>query len=114
MKPDEKTPLKTLASCVNGLQKDGFKENFMVDEKGLHTSESEKYYGPSDVKIVNFYRFEGESDPGDNSILYAVETNDGLKGMLTDAYGAYADPHMTKFITEVEDIMKKTNREQKL
>ena len=104
----EKTEMKTLVSCMNSLQEKGYKENFVMDEKGLKGMESEKIYQPEDIKITDFYRFEGESDPGDNSILYAIETSDGVKGTLTDAYGPYADARTNKFIRNVEEIMKKT------
>lgn len=114
MESFEKTNLKTLASCMNTLQADGFNENFMVKDKKNHALEAEKEYEPSEVKILNFYRFEGESDPADNSILYALETNDGIRGLLSDAYGPYADTKVTKFISEVEEIMKKTNRDIKI
>lgn len=114
MESFEKTNLKTLASCMNTLQADGFNENFMVKDKKIHALEAEKEYEPSEVKILNFYRFEGESDPADNSILYALETNDGIRGLLSDAYGPYADTKVTKFISEVEEIMKKTNRDIKI
>jgi hypothetical protein len=109
MEPYEKINLKTLAACMNKLQADGFKENFMVEGKKIQALDSKKEYVPSEVKILNFYRFEGESDPADNAILYALETNDGIRGLLSDAYGPYADVKVTKFIAEVEDIMKKTN-----
>lgn len=98
---------------MNRLQAEGFSENFMVEGKTIHALDSDKEYVPSEVKILNFYRFEGESDPADNSILYALETSDGVRGLLSDAYGPYADVKVTKFIAEVEDIMKKTNRDIK-
>ena len=28
------------------------------------------------------------TDPGDNTILYLIETKGGVKGLLVDAYGA--------------------------
>ena len=65
-----------------------------------------KKYSPDKVEIVNFFRFEGASDPADNAILYAIKTKDGTKGTLTDAYGPYADPHISKFMKQVEDISK--------
>jgi hypothetical protein len=99
--------MKTLASCLNKITKDGYTENFKVVENGLQSLETEKLYKPDQIHIVNFFRFEGASDPSDSAILYVIETDDGKKGSLTDAYGMYADPNIDKFIKEVEDISKK-------
>ena len=102
----EKMEMTTLAECMAMLAEKGFKENFLVKEKGLCLSNSEKCYPPGEVRIVNFYRFEGESDPADNSILYAIETDDGKRGVLSDAYGSYSDSKVTKFMNEVKEIEK--------
>ena len=77
-------------------------------EKGkLLGVQNKKKYKPADVKAVNFYRFEGISDPDDMSILYAIETRDGCKGTLTDAYGRYSDDETGDFMKQVE-VGKKT------
>lgn len=99
--------MKTLASCINKLVLQGYTEDFKVSERGLLSLQQEKIYSPEEVKIVNFYRFEGASDPADNSILYVIETNDGYKGTLTDAYGPYADQNVSKFVEQVNEISKK-------
>jgi hypothetical protein len=100
--------MKTLSQCFNKLVRDGYEEDFKVNEKGLFSLRTEKTYRPDQVRIANFFRFEGASDPDENAILYAIETNDGVKGTLTDAYGTYADPRVSKFIQQVENISKKT------
>ncbi len=99
--------MKTLTLCLNKLLSDGYTEDFKVTDKGLLSLQSEKTYTPHHIHVVNFYRFEGASDPADNSILYAIETSDGVKGTLVDAYGPYADPKVDKFMKAVEDISKK-------
>jgi hypothetical protein len=99
--------MKTLASCLNKVIKDGYVQNFKITEQRLQSLETEKLYKPDQVRIVNFFRFEGASDPSESAILYVIETNDGEKGTLTDAYGMYADPDIDKFIKEVENISKK-------
>lgn len=99
--------MKTLASCINKLVLDGYTEDFKAGERGLLSLQHERIYEPQHVTIVNFYRFEGASDPADNSILYAIETNDGVKGTLVDAYGPYADIKVQRFMEEVESINKK-------
>lgn len=108
MTPSEKINMTTMVGCMNKLQTDGYTENFIAKEKGIEAPSTKKVYEPCDVKIRNFYRFEGESDPADNTIVYAIETHDGIKGMLVDAYGGpYANRKVSQFITEVEHITKK-------
>jgi len=108
------TDMKTLVSCLNSLVRNGFEEHFKVTDNGLKALRTGKHYTPTEVTIANFYRFEGDSDPADNSILYAIETKDGLRGTLVDAFGPYADSKVTNFMTEVEKINKKTDRDVKL
>ena len=106
----EQKHLNTMVDCVNSLILKGFTEDFKAKDSGLLSLSTKKLYKPEEVKVLNFYRFEGNSDPADNSILYAVETADGKRGTLVDAYGPYADSHVTKFMHEVEEISKKTER----
>ena len=40
--------------------------------------------------VEEFHRFEGMSSTDDNSVVYAISSKDGLKGILVDAYGVYA------------------------
>lgn len=99
--------MKSLSGCLNKLLLDGFTEDFKAAERGLLSLKNEKIYEPGQIHVVNFYRFEGASDPADNTILYAIETDDGVKGTLVDAYGSYADERVTAFMEEVEEINKK-------
>ncbi len=111
---EEKPELKTMVSVINMLTSQGFITQFKAIENGLQSMESEYIFKPGEVKILNFYRFEGESNPADNSIVYAIETSDGERGVLTDAYGPYSDTYVTDFIRQVEDIHKKVNKEESL
>lgn len=111
MEKFKKTDMTTMVSCMNTLQADGYTENFVAKESGIEAPSVKKIYAPEEVKIANFYRFEGESDPADNAIVYAIETNDGIKGMLVDSYGGpYANAKVSQFISSVEEITKKEPR----
>ena len=111
---NEKIQMKTLSACMNKLQTDGYNANFMVKDGNLKANDSDAVYRPEQVKIVNFYRFEGDSSPEDSSILYAIETANGERGTLADAYGPYSDIHVTNFIKQVEDMEKKVDKEKNL
>jgi hypothetical protein len=99
--------LKTLQACLQKMISLGFTDDFKATDEGLMSLRTDKVYAPTDVKVANFFRFEGSSNPDDMSILYAIEANDGVKGTLVDAYGTYASPEVNEFILEVEKINKK-------
>jgi hypothetical protein len=103
---DSTEKMPTLTEKINKALQQGFSENFKITSKGLTDEMGNKFYSASEVHIPNFHRFEGYSDPQDNAILYWIETADGRKGILVDAYGAYADVKVNNFIREVEDIHK--------
>jgi hypothetical protein len=102
--------MKSLALCLNRMVLDGYDDDFKINEEGLQSLKTEKIYKPEEVNIVNFFRFEGQSDPGDNSIMYVIETTDGLKGTLVDAYAPYADTKIGEFMDQVNSINKKTEK----
>jgi len=113
MDHDSTPAMKTLSECIKNAVKEGYAENFKITSNGLSTENEQGAYQPDRVAIANFFRFEGYSDPQDNAILYLIETEDRKKGLLIDAYGAYADERISKFIRQVEDIQKKAPEEKK-
>lgn len=105
--------LTPLAQKTNELVKEGFTEQFVMAEDGIKASESGEVFGPEDLKILKHYRFEGTSDPGDMSILYLVETSNGLKGTIVDGYGTYSDEALSSFMKKVEEYENQNNPNNK-
>ena len=84
------TTMTTLSGVLEKLRMKKQDNEFqIVDDK--FQAPSGKLYNPEDLTIIKTYRFEGDSDPSDNSILYLIEANDGLIGYSIDAYGAYSN-----------------------
>lgn len=102
--------MKSLATCLNRVVKDGYSEDFRITQNGLEALQHHKFYQPDEINIINFFRFEGPSDPDDNAILYVIEAKDGTKGTLTDAYGIYMNADVSDFIKHVESIQKKVSK----
>ncbi|QAA80261.1 phosphoribosylpyrophosphate synthetase [Aequorivita sp. H23M31] len=89
----------SLSVAIEDLQKNGFPEDFNLVAEGIESKSLKRKWKAGDLEVIKFYRFEGMTDPGDNTILFAIETNDGHKGLLVDAYGAYegdVSPEMIK------------------
>ncbi|MBD2754544.1 phosphoribosylpyrophosphate synthetase [Spirosoma validum] len=81
----------TLTEAIDGLRKQGFTLDYNLKPDHLHCQTNDIELSPADFDIVDVYRFEGETDPGDETVLYAIEAKNGDKGTLVDAYGVYAE-----------------------
>ena len=92
---------QTLAGAIDDLARRGFTESLAVVGNGLRTTKTQKVFRPDEVVIREYRRFEGVSDPDDMSIVYAIETEGGIRGTLVDAYGVYADPAVSAFLSKV-------------
>jgi len=92
---------QTLDGAIDDLARRGFTESLAVVGHELHTIKTPKTFRPDEVVIREYRRFEGVSDPDDMSIVYAIETEGGIRGTLVDAYGVYADPAVSAFLSKV-------------
>ena len=78
----------SLSVAIQDLQEKGFNEDFNLVAEGIESKSLKKKWKAGELDVIKFYRFEGMSDPGDNTILYLIETKGGRKGLLVDVYGA--------------------------
>ena len=97
---------KTLVQVLAQLKKAGIEAEFVITDEGMKDIGSEKVFQPNEVVILDFYRFEGVSDPDDMAILYVLESEDGTLGTVTNAYGTYADERIDNFLKQAEDTGK--------
>lgn len=108
---DRTTYMTDLVHCLEKLVARGYKDDYKVKDGKLHCLTSGLSFQQQDIKAVNFYRFEGVTNPDDMEILYAIQTNDGRKGTLVDAYGFYADTELGDFMKTVEIHKKVTDED---
>ncbi len=97
-------PYNSVVEAQQGLIKKGYTEGFIWSDDKFMTGNKSKSYSISELTIVETYRFEGITNPGDESILFAIEAADGSKGYAISAYGPYADEKFVKFLDEVKKV----------
>ncbi|MFT3822946.1 MAG: hypothetical protein QM731_03465 [Chitinophagaceae bacterium] len=76
---------ETVSQALEELRRKGYVTDLNNEPEhitGLPDEETSK-----DFKIVDIYRYEGESDPGDEAIVYAIEFASGVKGVLVTGDG---------------------------
>ena len=93
----------TLSETINGLIELGYTRDFNVKEERLLCNQTKVSLSPNDFKIDKVYRFEGDSNPQDQSILYAISsTHLNIKGILVNGYGISSNQETSKLIEKLE------------
>jgi hypothetical protein len=92
----------TMTEALEGLKQRGFTANFEFLNNTFRAVDGGKTFVPDELTIVEHHRFEGASDPDDLSVLYAIESTDGTRGTIADAFGPYANPDLGAFLKTVK------------
>jgi hypothetical protein len=79
-----------VAHALEELKKKGYTEDFNLQENCI-VCNTQKFTA-DDFDIKEVIRFEGNSDPGDEAIVYGIESKTGIKGVLVNGYGYSSEP----------------------
>ncbi|MBO9731023.1 MAG: phosphoribosylpyrophosphate synthetase [Chitinophaga sp.] len=79
----------TVTAAMEDLRKRGYTADFNLLFDAIHEKDNKVH--PQDFEITETYRFEGNTDPGDEAVVYAIQTKSGTKGILMYGYGVYSE-----------------------
>ena len=80
--------METLSQATARLQALGYTGNWIAQPGGtLHCSQCKTDLDAATLTIDEIVRFEGDSDPGDEAILYALTGPCGDRGLYSSSYG---------------------------
>lgn len=92
----------TVVAALAGLKAKGYTLDFNIAFDKIICNENGLCLNPSEFEITETYRFEGDTNPDDEDIVYAIESKDGkVKGSMTSAYGVYADSISNEMIQKL-------------
>jgi hypothetical protein len=92
---------ETLTDALQNLNERGYTYNFNLVNNCLECKELNLILYPEQFNIPEYYRFEGMTDPADSAVVYAIESDNGLKGVMVNAYGVYADSMSADMIAKL-------------
>lgn len=83
---------KTLIEIIDELRAEGYTEDFNLKETRLECTSDSRSFFHQDFKVDKFFRLEGQTNPSDEVIIYAISgVGHAIKGVLVNSYGIYAD-----------------------
>ena len=93
----------TLSETMNKLRKEGYVEDFNLLQNCIECRSGQFKLFTDEFKVDKFFRFEGESNPSDSAILYAISSDvNDLKGVLVNAYGMYSESVTDEMLRKLE------------
>src|SRR5882757_5885783 len=92
----------TVSEAVNDLKKRGYTLDFNLEEGKIVCNKMPLALQPNEFEITEVYRFEGDTDPADEAVVYAIESKHGQKGVLVNGYGPSADPISDEMIEKLK------------
>jgi hypothetical protein len=96
---DQKFDYSTVSEAINKLREQGYTLDFNLEKNCIACAGNK--YEAEDFDIAHVFRYEGDSDPGDEATVYAIESKSGLKGVLVTGYGASSDSSTSKILEKL-------------
>ena len=93
----------TLSEAVNGLKQRGYTIDFNIVAGKLVCEHTPVSLSPAEFEISAVYRFEGNTDPADEAVVYAIESKHGHRGLLVNAYGPDADAASDELVRKLRE-----------
>lgn len=94
----------TVSKALEELKEKGFTVDFNNQEGRIINS-------PHDFTIVHVYRYEGESDPGDEAMVFGIKSSTGEKGVFVAGASAWTDNSAAMVLNELS-IKNKRNPDE--
>ena len=96
--------IETVTDALNRLRADGYTTDFYATREGkLACRDCDQTMSPADVQVDLTIRFEGDTNPDDQDIVFAIECACacGCKGTYSAAYGPSTPPDDTAVLRQL-------------
>ncbi|MBO9583659.1 MAG: hypothetical protein J7574_05820 [Flavobacterium sp.] len=84
----------TVSKALDQLNEKGFTCDFNLNADAIKKN-------PEKFEIVHVYRYEGESDPADEAVVYGIKSTSGKKGVYVAGFSADSDQETAKFLFDL-------------
>lgn len=96
---------RTLTELVEEWSERGYADGFRAEPEGLRHLPSGRLLEAEAVLVDEIARFEGESDPDDETLVVALRSADGsVRGTWSVAFGPLMDPVDAEMARRLVDV----------
>lgn len=74
----------TVAEALEELNKNGFIHDFNLQDENIKKN-------PHNYEIEHVYRYDGDTDPDEEAVVYGIVSNSGEKGVYVAGFSANSE-----------------------
>jgi hypothetical protein len=78
---------ESVADALDDLRKRGYETDFETQSPCLYCSDLDLRLIEEEFHVDEVYRFEEDSYPDHNAVVYAISSSTGIKGTIVDGLG---------------------------
>ncbi len=84
----------TVSKALDELNENGFTYDFNLHEEDIAKN-------PQKYEIKHIYRYEGDTDPGDEAVVYGIQSISGKKGVFVAGFAANSVTEAAQALIEI-------------
>lgn len=84
----------TVMEALKILKEKGFEYDYNINEKEIIDN-------PDHFEIEHIYRYEGETNPDDESMVYGIKSKSGKKGVFVSGFSANSISDADKILIDI-------------
>jgi hypothetical protein len=93
----------TVTDAMAKLEADGYRSDFSFTDGSVRCVACDVRHTPPQLVVRHTFRFEGETDPGDEMIVLGIECPAcGVRGVVVSAYGPDASPEFIELLQHLD------------
>ena len=93
----------SVADALEQLKEKGYTYDFNINEEEIEKN-------PDHFEISHIYRYEGNTNPDDESTVYGIHSKEGKKGVFVNGAAANSTSEAAKILIELEIKKKKESK----
>ena len=93
---------ESVTEAIALLEADGYRSNFSFTDSNVTCHACGHAHAPAQLIVRHTFRFEGDTDPGDEAIVLGVECPEcAMRGIIVSSYGPEASPEFLALLDQL-------------
>lgn len=102
LRPAHENPYSSLANAIEKLEEKGYNRKYSVRDEVTIEDEDGNSLNADQLSIDELIRFEDRENKSENTMVVAINSEDGSRGVITTHYGKDGNQTVDRFLQNLD------------